>query len=118
MLIVNSCSFFYVFSTLNCRSFSGGLPNSSCALDAKLKLIEDSLKTVSKALRQCANRVDMGSEANKAEVDKLCFEFDCFGDLVSKVIKPRFQFLDKTFVEKMKKLSPVRMQWLMLLREW
>ena len=59
----------------------------------------------------------MGSEANKAEVDKLCFEFDCLGDLVSKAIKPRFQSLDKTFAEKVKKLSPVRIQWLMLLRE-
>ena len=118
MLIVNSCSFFSVFSTLNCRLFSGGLPNSSFALDARLNSIEDSLKTVSEALKQCANREDIGSETNKAEMDKLCSEFDRLGDLVSKTIERRFQSLDKTFAEKVKSLSQVWRQWLMLLRKW
>ena len=44
----------------------------------------------------------MVSEANKAEMDKLCSEFDCLGDLVSKTIEPRFQSLDKTFAKTVK----------------
>ena len=84
MLTLNPCKFFYVFSILNYRFFSDGSLNSSCALDARLNSIEDGLKTLREALKQCANRVDMGNEANKAEMDKLCSEVDCLGDLVSK----------------------------------
>ena len=44
----------------------------------------------------------MVSEANNIEMDKLCSEFDCLGDLVSRTIEPRFQSLDKTFAETVK----------------
>ena len=47
----------------------------------------------------------MVSEANNTEMDKLCSEFDCLGDLVSKTIEPRFQSLDKTFAETVKKFE-------------
>ena len=56
-------------------------------------------------MKQCACRVDIRSEANNAEIDKLCSEFDCLGDLVFKTIEPRSQSLDKTFAETVKKFK-------------
>ena len=47
----------------------------------------------------------MGSEVNKAELDKLCFGFDCLGDLVFKTIEPGFQSLEKTYAETVKKFE-------------
>ena len=38
-------------------------------------------------------------------MDKLCSEFDCLGDLVSKTIEPNFQSLDKTFAETVNKFK-------------
>ena len=47
----------------------------------------------------------MVSEANKAEMDQLCSEFDCRVNLVSKTIEPKFQSLDKAFAETVKKFE-------------
>ena len=47
----------------------------------------------------------MGSEIIKAELDKLCFGFDCLGDLVFKTIEPGFQSLEKTYAETVKKFE-------------